>query len=157
MSIGENIKQLREKTGVTQSELAQKLNISIPMISQYENNKRSPKPETVEKIANALGVHPWDIDKRLAVKVYIMRDGTEVVGNPYTIDMAREHDRWEDFRIFLEDYGVSHDKDQKNIFTFKDTGEKFLVNEKNLPVIVAEQAKILIRLLGKDPTAPDPE
>ncbi len=157
MSIGKNIKQFREKAGVTQSELAHKLNISVPMISQYENDKRNPKPETVRKIADALGILPGEIDERLAVKVYLMRDGTEVTGNPYTIDMAREHDRWETFRDFLEYYGVSHDKVQKNIFTFKDTGEKFLVNEPNLPLIVAEQTKILIRLLGKDPAAPDPE
>ena len=60
MTIGENIKRVRKEKGLTQKELAKKLNVSEPMISQYES-KETLKLETLRKIAMALGVSTFDL------------------------------------------------------------------------------------------------
>ncbi len=55
ITIGENIKRYREHAGLTQKQLGEKMGVSQQMIASYENGTRKPKPETLTKIANALG------------------------------------------------------------------------------------------------------
>ena len=52
---GERIRAARLAADMTQKELAEKLNISAAMISQWEGNVRNPKKETLQAIAVALG------------------------------------------------------------------------------------------------------
>lgn len=56
MSISDNIKIYREKQGLSQRALAEKLGISQAAVSQFENGKNPPKIDTLQKIANALDV-----------------------------------------------------------------------------------------------------
>lgn len=56
MNIGSNIKNIRIEKGFTQEELALKCELSKNGIWNYENNKRQPNIDTLEKIANALNV-----------------------------------------------------------------------------------------------------
>lgn len=56
MHVGENIRKLRRKKGLTQAELANKMGVSQQMVNQYENGKLNPKLETAKKIASALEV-----------------------------------------------------------------------------------------------------
>lgn len=55
-NMGERIRAVRKAAGVTQRELAERLGIFYQQISQYERGERNPKYETVEKIADALGI-----------------------------------------------------------------------------------------------------
>ena len=55
-STGSRIKIARERQGVTQAELAEKMGVTPQTISQYERNIINPKPETIKKFADALGV-----------------------------------------------------------------------------------------------------
>ena len=57
MTTGQRIKAARMKAGLTQKELGTKLGVSESFIAQYETDKRNPKKETLEKIADALDVH----------------------------------------------------------------------------------------------------
>ena len=50
------IKELRQSKGLTQAELAQKVGISEQAIHYYENDKREPKMETWQKLADYFGV-----------------------------------------------------------------------------------------------------
>ena len=52
--IGERIKARRKELGMTQEELAKKLGVTQQSFAQYQNNKRNPKIETIEKIAKEL-------------------------------------------------------------------------------------------------------
>ena len=61
MTVGERIKAARISAKMTQAELAKKLEISYVVISQYENGKRNPKLETLQKIADALEVPVSDL------------------------------------------------------------------------------------------------
>ena len=65
MTIGENIKKFRLEKGWTQEQLGKLLNISQTMVAQYENNKRKPKLETLQKISTALDVPVYILDDRI--------------------------------------------------------------------------------------------
>ena len=54
--IGIGIKNARLTVGITQAELARRLSVTPQAISQYERGIKKPKIETIEKIADALGV-----------------------------------------------------------------------------------------------------
>ena len=58
MTVGENIKRIREYNNYTQKELAYRSKISEGMIKQYETNVRTPKQDKLNQIAAALGVNP---------------------------------------------------------------------------------------------------
>lgn len=58
MSIGENIKKYRKEKGLTQKELADKLNIATNSLSRYEIGERRPPIDMIEKIAEILNVTP---------------------------------------------------------------------------------------------------
>jgi transcriptional regulator with XRE-family HTH domain len=76
MSLGNTIKNLRNSKKLTQYELSQKANISKNALWNYENNKRQPRIEVLEKIAFALEVNindllwPTDNDKANKVKEF---------------------------------------------------------------------------------------
>lgn len=50
------IKSIREEIKMTQTELAQLADISQPYLHDLENERRGARPETLERIAAALGV-----------------------------------------------------------------------------------------------------
>ena len=56
MTIGENIRIYRTKAGLTQAELAEKVNTTQPAISDYEADRVSPNVKQADKLAQALGV-----------------------------------------------------------------------------------------------------
>lgn len=56
MSIGVNIKALRERFGYTQSDLAELTGISQPLIWYYESAKKIPSVVNAEKIAKVFNV-----------------------------------------------------------------------------------------------------
>ncbi len=56
MHIGETIVAIRNEKGMTQAELAQKMGVKPQTISQYERGIKNPKPATIKKFADALGV-----------------------------------------------------------------------------------------------------
>lgn len=54
--VGKNIKLFREQKNITQSELAEKLNVTRQAVSNWENEKTEPDIDTLHKIASALDV-----------------------------------------------------------------------------------------------------
>lgn len=55
--IGKKIKILRKTRGLTQEQLAEKLNVKRATISNYEIGRRSPHIKELEAISEALGVN----------------------------------------------------------------------------------------------------
>lgn len=55
------IQLFRKQSGLSQSQLAQKVGISEISIRKYENNERKPKIETLVKIASALNITLSDL------------------------------------------------------------------------------------------------
>lgn len=55
MAFAENLKRLREKTGMTQNELAVDVGVSQTMIAQYERGMKLPNIITSVQFAKILG------------------------------------------------------------------------------------------------------
>jgi transcriptional regulator with XRE-family HTH domain len=54
--LGENLKKIRTRKGVTQIEIAKKLAVNRSFISNIENGKTNPTLLTITNLANALDV-----------------------------------------------------------------------------------------------------
>ncbi|MDB1924144.1 helix-turn-helix domain-containing protein [Clostridium tertium] len=59
--IGKKIKSIRESQGLTREEFAQKLNVSVYTVANYEQGQRGSNTNTLKKIANALGVSELEL------------------------------------------------------------------------------------------------
>lgn len=55
-SFPQRLRKLREERGMLQRELADKLNVSRVAVTQYEQGKRFPEWDTLQKIADLFGV-----------------------------------------------------------------------------------------------------
>lgn len=56
MTVGQNIRALRKKKGLTQAQLGKLCGITGPMLSGYERGETLPKKKALESIAKALEV-----------------------------------------------------------------------------------------------------
>ena len=59
--IGKNLKELRTLNALTQEELAEKAKITATALSRIERNEAEPRPKTLRKLAEALGVSPAEL------------------------------------------------------------------------------------------------
>ncbi len=59
-TIGEKIRTVRKSAGLTQAQLANKLGVTPQTVSQYECGDKTPKLQTLRRIARAMNV-PLDI------------------------------------------------------------------------------------------------
>jgi transcriptional regulator with XRE-family HTH domain len=55
---GERVRELRKEQGLSQREFAARAHVSRRTLQTIEAGKVHPQPETVRKIARALGVDP---------------------------------------------------------------------------------------------------
>ena len=54
--LGQNMKRIRAKKGMSQGDIARALDVDRGYISNIENGKKNPTIATIQKLANALGV-----------------------------------------------------------------------------------------------------
>ncbi len=70
LAIGERIRQVREQRVWGQAELARKAGISANTLYRIEAGRHVPRPATIRKLAQALGVSPetlaWSLEQVLA-------------------------------------------------------------------------------------------
>jgi transcriptional regulator with XRE-family HTH domain len=64
MSIGNQIRKYRKESNISQKELGNRLGMSQQQIAQYENGNRMPKVETLQRIADALGIYIGKLDDK---------------------------------------------------------------------------------------------
>ena len=60
-AVGENIKNIRKKLGITQEELAEKINVTRQAVSNWENGKTEPDLETISSIAEVFGIDSYEL------------------------------------------------------------------------------------------------
>lgn len=58
MSFGEKIRESRKQNGLTQKQLADLIGAAHNSISDWENNKNKPDPDTIELLCGALKITP---------------------------------------------------------------------------------------------------
>ena len=92
VTLGERIKDARKKKGLTQDDLAKMLGITFAMIGQYERGERNPKRETLQRIADALGVNIGELFGQSDKCNYgaVLRNAIETYGEESQIDMMIE-------------------------------------------------------------------
>lgn len=56
IKMGERIAERRKSLKMTQEDLAEKIDVSIPMISNLEQGKKAIRPENLVKICSVLGL-----------------------------------------------------------------------------------------------------
>ncbi|GAB4017104.1 helix-turn-helix domain-containing protein [Spirosoma koreense] len=59
--VGQLIRESRKAKGLTQKELAEKLGVGEPTVTNYESGKQNLTVDTLQKIAVALGVNMKDL------------------------------------------------------------------------------------------------
>ena len=59
--LGKKIQSIRKKKKMTQEKLAEKINIDPKNVSKIENGNNYPSAETLQAIANALGVDVYEL------------------------------------------------------------------------------------------------
>jgi len=71
MTFGQSIKEKREKLGLTQQELAEKLFVSRQTVCRWENGTRCPDLIMAKKISMVLGIAMDDLVSSDAVRDYV--------------------------------------------------------------------------------------
>ena len=66
MKIGELVREYRLSKKLTQQELAEKSDLSLPFINLIENNRRNLSVDTLLKILSAMDVDPSDFFRPLS-------------------------------------------------------------------------------------------
>lgn len=61
ITLAKNIKKYRAQKGMSQAELAEEADISLPFISSIEQSSKWPYPDTLAQIADALGIEVSDL------------------------------------------------------------------------------------------------
>lgn len=56
VEVGQSIQRARIAKGLTQKELGEKIGVGTPTISRYETGNQNLTVETIQKIADALGI-----------------------------------------------------------------------------------------------------
>lgn len=80
--IGMNIRRLRKAHGLTQVELAKKLDATQKVVTSYETNQRTPTLEKLEKLSKIFGV---SIDEIVGKKeIIIQKEQPHIHGNSRT-------------------------------------------------------------------------
>jgi transcriptional regulator with XRE-family HTH domain len=64
--VGENVRELRTLSALTQQELADRAGITATALSRIERNEAEPRPSSLRKLAAALGVEPRELIRRSA-------------------------------------------------------------------------------------------
>ena len=91
LSFGEKIKEARKAKGMTQRQLADKIGAKHNSVSDWENNKNKPDPDTIELICGVLEITPnyllrtddtgYNATEKILIKKYrsLDRYGQELV------------------------------------------------------------------------------
>ena len=66
MKIGELVREYRLSKELTQQELAEKSDLSLPFINLIENNRRNLSVDTLLKILSAMDIYPSDFFRPLS-------------------------------------------------------------------------------------------
>lgn len=59
--MSDTFQSLRIQNGLTQQQVAEKLHVTVPTVSSWENDKSAPRPRYVPLLAKIYGVEPRTI------------------------------------------------------------------------------------------------
>ncbi|AUB53371.1 helix-turn-helix domain-containing protein [Enterococcus mundtii] len=96
MAFSDKLKELRKSKGIKQSDLAKALYLRQSSISDYENNRSTPNPDTLKKIAEYFNVsadYLLDIAPKEKDKLdYALESAIEELKNENTLLFMKDGD-----------------------------------------------------------------
>lgn len=125
--IGKRIKTIRESQGLTREEFAQKLNVSIHTVANYEQGQRGSNMKVLNKIAEALGVPIFDL-----------------IGEEYTNAMKDFTDNWNNKSATEKDILIAKTKEKWEV-----EGKETIINT---IINIADKADTIDFFLNEDNT-----
>jgi transcriptional regulator with XRE-family HTH domain len=81
--LSSNVKRYRKYRKLSQEKLAEKLDISIPFLSDIENGKKWVSPRTLAKMADALKIEAYELLR----PAEMLPDGAASVIEKYSADL----------------------------------------------------------------------
>lgn len=150
--VGEKIKELREKKGLSLKDLADLTGFSTALLSQMENHLVSPSLGTIIKLASALGVRVGDFwgetegepftivrkEERKKVSRFASKDGVKYGYSYESLGFDKKDRHMEPFIVTLEPATV------KTAKTSVHEGEEFIfVLEGEMEVILGNHTDVL--------------
>lgn len=115
MTVGQNIKSIRTKQGISQKTLAIKSGVGLASIQRIEYGQLNPKRETLHKIAKALHVNDIELDDHLKemLKSWDNHIDTESLSKEVQVwDNLPDYNE-EDIEIFRQMLSLNPDGKQK--------------------------------------------
>ena len=149
-TIAKNIKETRESMNMLQQELADKLNITRPMISNWENAKSEPSSTQLLKLADIFGVSTDRLlGRNLDSKNIIVVDTSALIKKPFLPkELVEKFDEVIVPDVVISELNNIKDKKDKNsqaawliMSTIKNLGEK-IINSKSDKSIKNSDEKI---------------
>ena len=107
MSIGETIFKLRVQNGLTQRQLAEKLNVSPDLVSKWECGSRRPHYQLIKELAELFGV---TVDTVSDIDEALIQELRAIIPDDITKT---------DFMILLEEYISGMPERYRNIFVLR--------------------------------------
>jgi transcriptional regulator with XRE-family HTH domain len=150
--VGEKIKELREKKGLSLKDVADLTGFSTALLSQMENHLVSPSLGTIIKLARALGVRVGDFlgesegepfsivrkDERKKVSRFASKDGVKYGYSYESLGYDKKDRHMEPFIVTLEPATVKASK------TSVHEGEEFIfVLEGEMEVVLGNHTDVL--------------
>lgn len=107
MTVGKRIRAAREEKKLTQKQLGEMLGVKQQMIGVYENGHRIPKPQTIEKIADALGVSAAWLQFGGVVLVHKDKEVQELFDSMYNSEGEELLEKWDELSKYFPDTDIS--------------------------------------------------
>ena len=107
----ERLKEMRQKSGLTQQEVADLININRGSYSNWENGKREPNFDNLIKLAELLNV---SVDKLLGVKI---EDNQTAIG---MFELLEEYldDQCDNISFLESDYRAGYEQALEDVSEF---------------------------------------
>lgn len=107
-------KQIREQSGLTQQQLANKLGISRSAVGMYEKGEREPNIETLELIAKTFNV---DMNYLLGINIAASDSNTSYYLNDDTKKIAQEIYENKDLGLLFDAARTAKPEDLQTVHT----------------------------------------
>lgn len=136
MTIGENIKRIRQQRSLTQDELGYLVGVADTMIRKYELGIVNPKPKKLEAIAFALGVNVEvlknsNYDNTTAMhrlfQLFRQYDGAFDQSGNLRLEKMDLHPWYERWKIYQKELSEAQNipDSKKRAFAIEDAEDKF--------------------------------
>ena len=174
MSIGERIKKLRNKNGITQLELANKLFVTDKTVSSWESDRTEPSLEVLVKLSDILdynvgyliyGDNPKN-DVETEIKIKITESEYKII-NEFMIknsEILKENNRQLDtyyqpsYRKFLNDNEINEwlrigKRGNKTILNYKNWHDNMYCDEYEVEIDNSENLDKIFNIIGLEKIA----